>query len=59
MKLLWTCPDHPIAEIRHTWDRTPNFFKPNPWTGTEHLDRNHRYECSECGRELAAPKEEK
>lgn len=53
--LPWVCPDHPKAQIRHTWDRTQYYLNQYP-AGTP-MDSAHRYECAECGRQLATPSE--
>lgn len=55
--LPWLCPDHPAAQIRHYWDRmrTEANWGPNrPRNLISQYDHNHRYECAECGRELAS-----
>lgn len=52
-KLPWQCPDHPESEIKQTWDRTRYVF--NGYPSGVGIDSNYKYECNECGRELAAP----
>ena len=54
-KKPYICPDHPNAQIRHSWDETHYVLNGYPaGLGTKN---HHRYECVECGRELAPPKE--
>lgn len=53
--LPWVCPEHPKAQIRHSWDRTQ--YVMNGYPAGQALDMNHRYECAVCGRELAAAQE--
>lgn len=50
--LPWTCPQHPNAQIRHTWDETRCVL--NGIAAGEGIKSKHRYECAECGQELAA-----
>ena len=50
--LPWVCPDHPQAMIRHSWNRSHYVMNGYP-AGTS-IDSNHRYECADCGRQLAA-----
>ena len=55
-KLPWVCPEHPRAQIRHEWDETHFVMGGLPvGTGTK---AGHKYYCAECGRELAAQKDE-
>ena len=56
-KLPWRCPDHPQAQIKKSWDRT-FFVYGDGYPRGSGLDSNFKYECSECGRELAATFEE-
>lgn len=48
----WLCPDHPDAQIRRSWDQTQ--YVMNGYPAGVPLRRNFRYECAECGRELAS-----
>lgn len=50
-KLPWICPEHPHAEIMHTWDET-HFVVGGLLAGLG-IKLKHRYECVICGRELA------
>lgn len=52
--LPWICPDHPEAQIRYSWDRTYYVFSDGYPRGGG-VKTNHKYECAECGRKLAAP----
>lgn len=52
--LPWRCPDHPDAMIRHSWDQT--HYVLNGYPAGEGMRSNHRYECAECGRQLADEK---
>jgi hypothetical protein len=52
VELPWTCLEHPQAQIRHLWDQSHYVLNGYP-AGTG-VQSNHRYECVECGRELAA-----
>lgn len=54
--LPWTCPQHPEAQIRHSWDQT--HYVMNGYPAGQGVRSNHRYECSECGTELAKPGED-
>lgn len=57
-QLPWVCPEHPEAQIRHSWDRTRtevNWGPYRPRHTVSETESNHRYECAECGRELAPP----
>lgn len=53
--LPWICPQHPKAQIRHLWDRSQ--YVMNGYTAGRGIDTNHRYECADCGLELASPEE--
>ena len=53
--LPWVCPEHPNAQIRHSWDQTHYVMNGYP-VGTG-IRSNQRYECAECGRELQPDKE--
>lgn len=55
-KLPWLCPDHPKSQIRHSWNQTHYVLNGYP-AGTG-IEGKHKYECAECGRELAAEKPE-
>jgi hypothetical protein len=50
--LPWTCPQHPKARIRHTWDETHCVL--NGYEAGEGIKSKHCYECAECGQELSA-----
>ena len=53
--LPWTCPEHPYAEVRHTWTRTRHevsYGANRPRVVLSEDDSGHRYECSTCGRAL-------
>jgi hypothetical protein len=50
--LPWRCPDHPDAMIRHSWDQTQYMVNGHP--ASVPLKSNQRYECAECGRQLAS-----
>ncbi|MFW6148140.1 MAG: hypothetical protein ACOC6B_07105 [Thermodesulfobacteriota bacterium] len=49
------CPEHPDAEIRHTWDR--KHYVLNGLPAGAGLDTNHRYECAVCGRQVCSSTE--
>lgn len=51
--LPWVCPQHPDAQIRHSWDQTHYVIGGYP--AGEGIRSNHRYECVKCGTELAPP----
>ena len=53
-ELPWRCPEHPDAQIRQSWDSTRYVMNGYP-VGTG-VKSNYRYECEECGKELASPK---
>ena len=53
VKLPWVCPQHPSAQIRHTWDQT--HYVMNGYPAGNGISGNHRYECAECGTQLADP----
>lgn len=58
--LPYLCPEHPTAQVRHSWDRTRtevNWGPHRPRILLSKTDRNHKYECAKCNRELAAAKE--
>ena len=40
-ELLWICPNHPKAQIKHVWDVLNNYPA-----------GEGKYECAECGLEL-------
>jgi len=48
------CPQHPTADIRHSWDETKMQVR---LTGACFVveKKNHRFECAVCGHELQAP----
>jgi len=49
--LPWLCPEHPKAQIRRSWDQTHYVMNGYPaGIGTR---SNFRYECAECGLQLA------
>lgn len=50
--LPYICQAHPAAQIRHSFDSMQ--YAMNGYPAGESLKSNHRYECAECGRELAA-----
>lgn len=52
----WVCPDHPDAKIRHLWDQTHTVL--NGYPAGRGFSSNHKYECAECGLELAGPGKE-
>ena len=54
--LSWTCPDHPNAKVLHTWDQVHSAL--NGYPAGIGFPKNHRFECNECGQELAAHKNE-
>jgi hypothetical protein len=49
--LPWQCPDHPNARIKHSWDEKHYVF--NGYPAGEGIKSKHKYECNECGMELA------
>lgn len=49
--LPWTCPQHPAAQIRHSWDQ--KHYVMNGYPAGSGFSSNHKYECAECGLELA------
>ncbi len=51
-QLTWQCPEHPDAQILHSCDKTREYL--NGFLANV-LRTNHKYECCDCGRELAAP----
>lgn len=51
-KLPWRCSDHPNAKILHSWDR--NHLLQGGYAVGKGCRSNQRWECSECGRELAS-----
>jgi len=51
-ELPWTCPKHPMAQVRHTWDEKQ--YVMNGYPAGQPLKLNHKYECADCGLELAA-----
>ena len=54
-KLPYICPEHPKAPVRHWWDE--DYFCHGRKVGKP-IQRNHRYECAVCGRQLSATKED-
>lgn len=46
------CPVHPDGLIRHSYDLTQTVLNGTP--SGEGVRSNHRYECADCGRELAS-----
>ena len=50
-QLPWTCPKHPQAQIRHSWNETQ--YVMNGYPAGQPIRGGHRYECAECGIELA------
>jgi len=57
MELPWQCPEHPSAQIRKSWDDSRYVMNGYPvGIGTK---SNIKYECAECGRELATEKDMK
>ena len=54
--LPWRCPDHPDAQILHSWDNNYTVWGDGYPRGGH--TSNHKYECNECHIELAAPKQE-
>ncbi|MEK9722362.1 MAG: hypothetical protein VW405_02605 [Rhodospirillaceae bacterium] len=57
MTLPWACPNHPYAQIRHTWLADHYVLNQVEVSPGAFQTREHRYECAVCGRELAKPKE--
>ena len=53
--LPYICPEHPRAQVRHTWDRT-QFVYGDGYPRGSGIDSNHQYECAICRRALAPPK---
>lgn len=51
--LPWVCPDHPSAQIRHSWDQSHYIM--NGYPAGLGIKSNDKYECAVCGRELAPP----
>ena len=58
MKLPWKCPQHPNAQILHSWDVTHTAGWSDGYPRGGNIS-NHKYECSECGLELAATEEKR
>ncbi len=56
-ELPWICPQHPKAQVRHLWDQ--NHYVLNGYPAGTGWKSGHRYECAECGLQLAPPKEGK
>lgn len=54
--LPWRCPQHPDAQIRHSWTRHQYVYGDGYPRGGH--DSDHKYECAECGLELAPPRKE-
>ena len=54
VELPWVCPAHPDAQIRRSWDQTQ--YVMNGYPAGEPIKRNFKYECAECGLDLAEPK---
>lgn len=46
----YVCPEHPAAQIRHSWDETQYIM--NGYPAGRAIKINHTYQCAECGREL-------
>jgi hypothetical protein len=55
--LPWICEDHPDAKIRRSWDQ--NHYVLNGYPAGLGWKTNVRYECAECGKELAPGDESK
>jgi hypothetical protein len=53
-KLPYICPEHPNANILHTWEEVHSFIGGYP-AGSGYT-KNHKYECQECGRQLSYKK---
>ena len=51
-ELPWQCPEHPEAEILHSYDESQ--YVMNGYRVGSVDVHNHKYECNECGRELAS-----
>lgn len=56
-ELPYICPEHPDAQIKHTWDQT--HYVMNGYPAGEGISSKHQYWCAKCGRELAAEQETK
>lgn len=54
MSLPWQCPNHPDAQILHSWDNSYTVWG-DGYPRSGHTS-NHKYECNECHIELAPPK---
>lgn len=52
-ELPYLCPQHPRAQIRHLWDQTHYIMNGLP--AGAGFRKNHRYECAECGLQVAPP----
>lgn len=52
-KLPWKCPYHPDSKIKESYDLTRYIY--NGYPRGEGEKSNFKYECLECGLELAAP----
>ncbi len=50
----WQCPEHPDAKILHSWDNVRYVYADGYPRGQG--SENHKYECNDCGLELAANK---
>lgn len=46
------CPDHPAADILHSWDQT--YVILNGLPAGQGIASNHVYECSVCHKQLTA-----
>ncbi len=47
-----TCEQHLDAPVRHSWEQTHYLI--NGESSGKGFDLKHKYECTECGRELSA-----
>ncbi len=48
--LPYVCPDHPMAQVKHSWDQSHYIIGGYP-AGLG-FKTNHAYACNECGRHL-------
>lgn len=55
VQLPLNCEQHPAAPIRRSWTRRQ--YVMNGYPSGQPLDSDFRFECSECGRELASSAE--
>lgn len=51
IKLPWVCPDHPNAKVLVSWDEKHSVM--NGYPSGLGVRFNYKWECYECGRELA------